>query len=154
MALESLLESRDKTLEALARMEISPPREALLALAENLALTFLAEPENSALQALYGRLTDLLTCFDLSLVTDVNGVFDPEKHEACAVRRDFSRAENTVLEVVRPGFLLRDRVLRCATVVVNRRGVGLDETGGSRGPLSCNAGVFWEEKTGEGEFDD
>ncbi|MDR3230004.1 MAG: nucleotide exchange factor GrpE [Synergistaceae bacterium] len=156
MALESLLEGQNNALEALARLEMSPPLDALMALAENLALSFLAEPESPMLQVLYGRLTDLLSCFGLSLVTDVNSAFDPEKHEACSVRCDFSRPENSVLEVVRPGFFLGTRLLRCATVIVNRCDAGLeDEEENTVEPeCPCSSAMFEEGKTEKDELYD
>ncbi|GHV33532.1 hypothetical protein FACS1894187_02060 [Synergistales bacterium] len=119
-ALESILDSQNRTLDVLARLERHEPLDALMALAENFALTFLSEPENAASQVLFGKLTDLLDCFDLSLIMDVNEAFDPERHEACDVRGDRSKQENSVIEIVRPGFLRGGHVLRCATVIVNR----------------------------------
>jgi molecular chaperone GrpE (heat shock protein) len=121
MALESLLESQNKTLEVLERPEMSPPLEALMALAENFMLEHLSKPETPTSAVLYGKLTDLMACYDLSVVAESGITFDPEIHEACGANWDPSRPENTVLEIVRPGFLLRGKMLRCATVVVNRQ---------------------------------
>jgi molecular chaperone GrpE len=50
--------------------------------------------------------------------------FDPERHEAVAVRASDEAPDGTVLEVVRSGFMLGDRVLRAAQVVVARRAPG------------------------------
>jgi molecular chaperone GrpE len=47
--------------------------------------------------------------------------FDPERHEAVAVRASADVPDRTVLEVARSGFALGDRVLRPAQVVVSRR---------------------------------
>ncbi|MDR2179919.1 MAG: nucleotide exchange factor GrpE [Synergistaceae bacterium] len=116
-ALETLLENQIKILEGL---KSSPPLEALEALAENLTLACLARPGDREFSILYGKLTDLLACFGLSLVADEGEQFDPEKHEACAARCNHAYPEDSVLEVVRPGFLQKGKVLRCATVVVNR----------------------------------
>ena len=120
IALESLLDNKNKTLELLGNAKVSPSLEAVMALAENFALTRLAEPETPTSAILYGKLLNLMTCFDLSLIAEVGVPFDPEKHEACGTNLDSSHPENVVLEVVRPGFFLKDAVLRYATVVVNR----------------------------------
>jgi molecular chaperone GrpE (heat shock protein) len=117
VALETILENQDKILE---KLKSPPPLEALEALAENLALAYLARPADSEFSILYGKLTDLLACFGLSPITDKGARFDPERHEACAALCDLACPEDSVLEVVRPGFLLKGKVLRCATVVVNR----------------------------------
>lgn len=47
--------------------------------------------------------------------------FDPELHEAMAVLPSADVDENTVLEVLQKGFLLHDRLLRPARVVVSRK---------------------------------
>jgi molecular chaperone GrpE len=47
--------------------------------------------------------------------------FDPERHEAVAVRENVDVSDRTVLEVVRSGFAIGDRVLRPAQVIVSRR---------------------------------
>jgi molecular chaperone GrpE len=46
--------------------------------------------------------------------------FDPERHEAVAVRETDDVPERTVVEVARSGFARGDRVLRPAQVVVSR----------------------------------
>ncbi|MDR1978808.1 MAG: nucleotide exchange factor GrpE [Synergistaceae bacterium] len=125
-ALETILDNQGKILEKLARIEqlaqeeTPPPLEPLMALAENLALAYLARPANSESSILYGKLIDLLACFSLSPVIDAGSPFDPERHEACAALCNLTRPEDSVLEIVRPGFLLKGKVLRYATVVVNR----------------------------------
>jgi molecular chaperone GrpE len=48
--------------------------------------------------------------------------FDPARHEAMAQAVDDSVAANTVLEELQKGYMLRDRLLRAARVVVSRRG--------------------------------
>jgi molecular chaperone GrpE len=120
MALESLLENQNRTLELLGGSKTSPPLDAIMALAENFALTRLAEPETPTSTILYDKLSNLMDCFDLSLIAEVGVPFDPEKHEACGTNWNSSLPENVVLEVIRPGFLLKNEVLRYATVIVNR----------------------------------
>jgi molecular chaperone GrpE len=50
--------------------------------------------------------------------------FDPELHEAVAVRESDAVPDRTVVDVARSGYRLGDRVLRPAQVVVSRRGEG------------------------------
>ena len=47
--------------------------------------------------------------------------FDPERHEAVAVRESEDVSDRTILEVVRSGFAIGDRVLRPAQVIVSTR---------------------------------
>jgi len=119
--LESLLEDQQKILDVLERLQMSPPLEAMMALAENFALAYPAGSGTTEIDVLRGKLCDLMECFDLSLVMEAGVDFDPEKHEACGVDFNPAYPENAVLEVVTPGFLLKGKLLRCAVVVVNRR---------------------------------
>jgi molecular chaperone GrpE len=50
--------------------------------------------------------------------------FDPSRHEAMAQAPDDSVAPNTVIEELQKGYLLRDRLLRPARVIVARRADG------------------------------
>jgi molecular chaperone GrpE len=50
--------------------------------------------------------------------------FDPERHQAVMQREDPEAAEGTVLEVFNKGYVMHDRVLRPATVVVAAAGSG------------------------------
>ena len=56
--------------------------------------------------------------------------FDPARHEAMAQVDDEAVAPNTVVDELQPGYLLRDRLLRPARVVVSRR----EDAGGGSGP--------------------
>jgi molecular chaperone GrpE len=48
--------------------------------------------------------------------------FDPERHEAVGVRPSDDQPDGTILDVVRSGYAIGDRVLRPAQVVVARAG--------------------------------
>ncbi|MDR2137431.1 MAG: nucleotide exchange factor GrpE [Synergistaceae bacterium] len=149
MAIESLLENQGKIMETQKRLETPPPLEAITALADNLALVCLSKSEDPVYSILYGKLTELLACYGLSLVADVGNDFDPDRHEACAARRNSTRPENTVLEVVRPGFLSKGKVLRYATVVVNRYDAEPEVEAPTRvnlPPLHRNGDASWEGK--------
>ncbi len=44
--------------------------------------------------------------------------FDPEQHQAITMVEDKKAKSNTVIEVMQKGFLLNDRLIRAAMVVV------------------------------------
>ncbi len=46
--------------------------------------------------------------------------FDPKLHEAMGMLADPSKPDNTVLSVQRPGYMLHDRLVRPAGVLINR----------------------------------
>lgn len=52
----------------------------------------------------------------------MEGIFDPNLHDAMAEEVNDDVPEGTILRVVRRGFTLRDRLLRPATVVVAKSG--------------------------------
>ena len=57
----------------------------------------------------------------INLVGRAGEPFDPVRHDAIAVRDDDDAPDRTVIQVVRSGFAIGDRVLRPAQVVVSRR---------------------------------
>jgi molecular chaperone GrpE len=50
-----------------------------------------------------------------------NILYDPALHEAVSSVEDATQAEGTILEVIKKGFKLQDRILRPATVVVTKK---------------------------------
>ena len=123
-AMESLFENQNKILEILER-PLPTTVEMLMSLAENFALShpisFADSYGVSESAILRRKLADLLACFELTLVAETGVPFDPEKHEACGTDCNPDYPENSVLEVVLPGFLLKVKVHKYATVIVNRR---------------------------------
>jgi molecular chaperone GrpE len=57
----------------------------------------------------------------ITSIDPVDENFDPEKHEALSLIEDESKEENTVIEVVQKGFMILDRVLRPAKVIVSKK---------------------------------
>ena len=57
----------------------------------------------------------------ITSIEPVDQNFDPEKHEALSIVQDESKDENTVIEVVQKGFMILDRVLRPAKVIVSKK---------------------------------
>ena len=70
---------------------------------------------------------DLVTALGKQGVAAIEAMgrpFDPALHEAMAQAPDDSVAPNTVIEELQRGYVLRDRLLRPARVIVSRRGEG------------------------------
>ena len=57
----------------------------------------------------------------ITSIDPVDESFDPEKHEALSLIQDESKEENTIIEVVQKGFMILDRVLRPAKVIVSKK---------------------------------
>jgi molecular chaperone GrpE len=63
---------------------------------------------------------DVLQKFDITQLNPINETFDPKKHSAVAVQENATVPPNTVLQVLQKGYLLKDRLLRPAMVIVSK----------------------------------
>jgi molecular chaperone GrpE len=73
--------------------------------------------------------------FGLKEVNPLNAAFNPELHQAMAVQESAEHPANTVIAVYQKGFVLNDRLIRPARVVVSKVVVepGGAEKGGGKG---------------------
>lgn len=67
-------------------------------------------------------LHDVLDRRGVVRIEAVGKAFDPERHEAVSSLPDEKAEPNTVLSEVQPGYMLAERVLRPAKVIVSRAG--------------------------------
>ncbi len=77
-------------------------------------------PCRDGLRAVMGQMDGVLQRQGAQRIGEPGEHFDPERHDAVAVRTSDAAPDQTVLEVQRPGFMLGARVLRPALVVVAR----------------------------------
>jgi molecular chaperone GrpE len=77
-------------------------------------------PCRDGLQAIMGQMDAVLQRQGAQRIGEPGEPFDPERHDAVAVRASDDAPDQTVLEVQRPGFTLGARVVRPAQVVVAR----------------------------------
>lgn len=68
----------------------------------------------------YKMLLDVLKQFGVTQLDPKGETFDPHQHEAMAMEETDDVATNTVLKVFQKGYLLHERVLRPARVVVSK----------------------------------
>jgi molecular chaperone GrpE len=78
-------------------------------------------PLHEGLRAVLDQMDSILDRAGVVRIGEVGERFDPERHEAVAVRDSEDAPDGTVVEVARSGFALGERVLRPAQVVVARR---------------------------------
>jgi molecular chaperone GrpE len=64
--------------------------------------------------------------------------FDPAVHEAMAQLEDDTKAAGTVVQVLEPGYSLRDRLIRPARVIVSKRSAGAAPASAEREPAGDN----------------
>lgn len=65
---------------------------------------------------------DVLQKHDVSQIDPLNQPFNPEQHEAMSMVESNDAPSNTVLTVFQKGYLLNDRVIRPARVIVSKSG--------------------------------
>jgi len=78
-------------------------------------------PVQEGLRSVLGQMEAILTRHGIERIGRPGEPFDPERHDAVAVRESEEVPEHTVVEVARSGFAIAGRVLRPAQVVVSRR---------------------------------
>ncbi len=82
-----------------------------------------AHPEAKAvidgIKLVSDQLRSVLTQHGLKEIAPMGQAFDPKFHESVAQQPSAEVAEGQVLQVLRPGYLLNDRLLRAASVVVS-----------------------------------
>ncbi len=73
---------------------------------------------------IYSKFQTVLRKLEVEEIDALGKPFDPQRHEAVMQRADGSGDPDHVIEVVRKGYVMRDRVLRPAMVVVAARQEG------------------------------
>lgn len=73
-------------------------------------------------EAVNAKLMTVLEREGVGVIDPLGEPFDPHKHEAVGQRDDASAAEHTVVEVLRKGYEMGDRVVRHAMVIVSTGG--------------------------------
>jgi molecular chaperone GrpE len=77
-------------------------------------------PLFEGLRSVLEQMESILTRQGVQRIGQAGEPFDPERHEAVSVRVTDDVPDQTVVEVVRSGFAIGDRVLRPAQVIVAR----------------------------------
>lgn len=108
--------------------------EELLPVVDNFAMGLqMAEKEQDSMiykgmAMVKGQLDDFLASQGVKEVA-AEGIFDPNFHEAVAEEEKEGAEEGEILSVKRKGYLLHDRLLRAAAVVVAKGPSGVAEAG-------------------------
>ncbi len=70
---------------------------------------------------IHKQLEDLLSKLGVKKIDCLGQVFDPLQQEAIMQKESAEGEDNIVLEVVQPGYILEDKVLRHAMVIVSKK---------------------------------
>ena len=103
--------------------------ESLLPIADSMEMGLnAAEGENTTIESIKEGISMTLELFQKTM--EKNGIFsvdptgekfDPELHQAMSMQEDDSVDSNTVLTVMQKGYLLNDRLVRPAMVIVSKK---------------------------------
>lgn len=77
------------------------------------------------------QLLDLLADYGVTPFESLNATFDPNVHEPMTMLERDDVDENTVIEELERGYMIHDRVLRVARVIVSRKPAGEDPAPGA-----------------------
>jgi molecular chaperone GrpE len=91
-----------------------------LALSSSAAATTDANALLEGVQMIQSQLLTALGSLGLKKIEAEGEIFNPHLHEAVGVVEASGAKENTVVEVLRPGYMLNAKVLRPAMVKVSR----------------------------------
>ena len=80
-----------------------------------------ADSLKTGVQMIYSQLKSAVTDAGLEEIDAVNQKFDPHWHEAVSQQESTEIPEGNVMQQLRKGFKLRDRLVRPATVIVARK---------------------------------
>ncbi len=106
--------------------------KALLNLTDNIfyALRGINGPAGKALSILQQQAQGLLACFDIQPLSPEKVPFDDQFHEVREVVSEEEIPDLQVVRTLRPGYVMRGRLLRPAWVVVNRQDSFVNIKGG------------------------
>jgi molecular chaperone GrpE len=117
----NLINAHKFALEKFA-VELLPVRDSLemglLAVSENADVDKLKEGSELTLK----MLTNAMEKFNVKEINPLNELFNPEYHEAMSIQERADVPPNTVVTVVQKGYLLNDRLIRPAMVIVSTGG--------------------------------
>lgn len=79
------------------------------------------------IEIIYRQLKDALRSMGLEDFSSLGEAFDPSRHEAVASVVNDEKPENTVVEEISKGYMVRERVIKPAKVLVSKQSKGGNE---------------------------
>lgn len=124
--LENLKRRSEKDLQNAHKFALEKFARELLTVVDSLELGLRAATQDApevqklreGMDLTHKQLITVLEKFNIVAVDPVGEKFNPEQHQAMAMQPSETEAPNTVLKVFQKGYLLNDRLLRPAMVIV------------------------------------
>lgn len=105
-------------------MKIIPVLDSFDRAVNDASLNGTAENYARGVEMIYRQLRDTLRSMGLEEFSGLGEVFDPARHEAVATVISDGNPENTVVEEVSKGYIVCDRVIKPAKVLVSKQDEG------------------------------
>ncbi len=126
--MENLRKRSERDLASAHKFALEKFAAELLAVRDSLEMGVAAAAEESAdlarlregSELTLKMLTSAFEKFNINEINPLNEKFNPEYHEAMSIQERADVAPNTVVTVVQKGYLLNDRLIRPAMVIVSR----------------------------------
>jgi len=127
--IENLRKRNERDLANAHKFALEKFANALLPVKDSLEMGLLAADDNADIAKLkegseltLKMLGSVLEKFNIKEVNPLNEAFNPEYHEAMSMQEREDVPPNTVVTVVQKGYLLNDRLIRPAMVMVSKGG--------------------------------
>lgn len=105
-------------------MKIIPVLDSFDRAVNDTSLDDTSENYARGVEMIYRQLRDTLRSMGLEEFSGLGEVFDPARHEAVATVISDEKPENTVVEEVSKGYIVYDRVIKPAKVLVSKQDEG------------------------------
>lgn len=124
--LDNVRKRADREVEAARKYALEKFATELLAVRDSLEMGLASARESNesndshvqGMELTLKMLTGVMDKFNIQSLNPVGEPFNPEYHEAVSAQASAEQAPNTVLSVMQKGYILNDRLLRPAMVVV------------------------------------
>lgn len=127
--IDNLRKRNERDLANAHKFALEKFANALLPVKDSLEMGLQAAEQNADVAKLKegGELTlkmlaSVLEKFNIKEINPINNSFNPEYHEAMSMQERADVAPNTVVTVVQKGYLLNERLIRPAMVIVSKGG--------------------------------
>ncbi len=127
--IENLRKRNERDLANAHKFALEKFANELLPVKDSLEMGLLAADDNADVARLkegseltLKMLASALEKYNIKEINPINEQFNPEYHEAMSMQERDDVAPNTVVTVVQKGYLLNDRLIRPAMVIVSRGG--------------------------------
>ena len=85
------------------------------------------EDYTQGVEMIHRQLKEILRSMGLEEFSSLGEVFDPARHEAVATIVNDEKPENTIVEEISKGYVVRERVIKPARVMVSKQSKGGNE---------------------------